>query len=121
MFRPSVMIVAISLLSIATPVVAAPDPATFPARVDAYFEKEISPDQVPGVAVAVLRGDEVLIAKGYGLANIEHNVPVTRDTIFQLGSVGKMFTAVAVMTQVEQGKIRLDDPIVKYFPGAPAA
>jgi len=121
MFRPGVMIVAISLLSIATPVVAAPDPATFPARVDAYFEKEINPDQVPGVAVAVLRGDEVLVAKGYGLANIEHNVPVTRDTIFQLGSVGKMFTAVAVMTQVEQRKIRLDDPIVKYLPDAPAA
>lgn len=121
MFRPSMTIVAISLFSIAAPAVAAPDPATFPARLDAYFEKEMRTHQIPGVAIAVLRDGDVLVAKGYGLANVEHNAPVTTDTIFQLGSVGKMFTATAVMTQVEQGKIRLDDPIVKFFPGAPAS
>src|SRR5262249_49574053 len=52
-------------------------------------------------------------------ANIEHNVAVKPETIFQSGSVGKQFTAMAVMMLVEDGKIGLDDPITKYFEGAP--
>ncbi|MGB7904913.1 MAG: serine hydrolase domain-containing protein, partial [Steroidobacteraceae bacterium] len=57
---------------------------------------------------------------GYGLANVELDVPVKPDTVFQTGSVGKQFTAMAVMMLVEEGKLGLDDPIVNYFPGAPA-
>ena len=61
------------------------------------------------------------MAKGFGLANVELQVPVKPETIFQSGSVGKQFTATAVMMLVEEGKIGLDDPLTKYFSGAPAA
>ena len=60
------------------------------------------------------------MAQGYGLANVEWNAAVTPDTIFQSGSVGKQFTATAVMMLVEEGKVGLDDPVKKYFPDAPA-
>jgi CubicO group peptidase (beta-lactamase class C family) len=74
----------------------------------------------PGLAIAVVQRGQQIAAKGFGLANIEHSVPVTPSTIFQAGSVAKQFTAVAVMLQVEDEKLSLDDPISKFLPGAPA-
>ena len=108
---------------------AAPPIANAPANralqsndpIDAVVRAEMARQRVPGLAVAVVRGGEVLKASGYGLANVEHSVPVTPDTIFQSGSVGKQFTAAAVMLQVQDGRISLDEPLPTYFPGAPAA
>jgi CubicO group peptidase (beta-lactamase class C family) len=89
-------------------------------RVDAFVRAEMARQGIPGVAVAVVhRG--TTIARGYGHANVEHMVPVTEDTIFQSGSLGKMFTAAAVMLQVEDARLALTDPITKFFPDAPAA
>ena len=90
------------------------------AAVDAFVRGEMTRQQVPGVSVAVVKAGQVLLAKGYGLANIEHQVPVTPATIFQSGSVGKQFTAALVLLLVEEGKIRLDDSIRTYLPNAPA-
>lgn len=112
---------ALAMLCIAPPAIAAPDLNIFAKQVDSFVEAEMQTEKVPGVAVAVLHKGEIVIAKGYGRATLEHDVPVTRKTIFQSGSVGKMFTAAAVMTQVEAGKIGLDDPVGKYLPGAPAS
>jgi CubicO group peptidase (beta-lactamase class C family) len=64
---------------------------------------------------------KVLLAKGYGLANVELSVPVKPETIFQSGSVGKQFLAAAMMMLVEDGKVSLDDSVTKYFPEAPAS
>ncbi len=88
-------------------------------RVDDFVRKEMQRQQVPGVAIGIIGKDAVIAAKGYGEANVELRVPVTRETIFESGSVGKQFTAVAVMLQVEDGKLGLDDSITKYFPDAP--
>lgn len=74
---------------------------------------------LPGVAIGVIKDGAVVKAQGYGVANIEHGVPVGPATIFQSGSLGKQFTAVAVMLQVEDGKLLLDDPIKTFFPDAP--
>lgn len=112
---------AAALISVAAPAMAAPETATFTKQVDAFVEQEMRAEKVPGVSVAVLRGGEIVLAKGYGVANVEHNIPVTPQTIFQSGSVGKMFTAAVVMRQVEQGKMSLDDPLTKYIPDAPAS
>lgn len=90
------------------------------AKVDAYVKSEMQKQQIPGVAVAVMRNGTTILAKGYGFANVEHKVPVTPQTIFQSGSMGKQFTATAIMMLVEEGKLRLDDPIARYFPDAPA-
>jgi CubicO group peptidase (beta-lactamase class C family) len=77
--------------------------------------------KIPGLEVGIYSRGEILLAKGYGLANVELNVPVKPETIFQSGSVGKQFVSAAIMMLVEEGKISLDDSITKYFPDAPAS
>ncbi len=89
--------------------------------VDEYVRSEMTKQHVPGLALLVSRDGRVIRAQGYGLANVELQVPVKPETIFQSGSVGKQFTATAVMMLVEEGKIGLDDPLTKYFPAGPAA
>jgi CubicO group peptidase (beta-lactamase class C family) len=71
--------------------------------------------QIPGCAVLVRHNGEVVLSAGYGLANLEHGVRATPETVFQSGSMGKQFTAMAVMTLVEEGKLSLDDRISKYL------
>jgi CubicO group peptidase (beta-lactamase class C family) len=90
-------------------------------KVDAYIASEIHKEKMPGLALAVIRDGKIIKAQGYGLSNVELNVPVKPETIFQTGSVGKQFTATAVMMLVEEGKVSLDDKISKYFPESPAA
>jgi CubicO group peptidase (beta-lactamase class C family) len=87
--------------------------------VDNYVRAEMTKQRIPGLALLVSRGGQVIRAQGYGLANVELQVPVKPETIFQSGSVGKQFTATAVMMLVEEGKIGLEDPLTKYFPDAP--
>jgi CubicO group peptidase (beta-lactamase class C family) len=70
----------------------------------------------PGLAVVVVRDGKPLLAKGYGLADLEHKIPVTPSTLFHLGSCGKQFTGLAIAMLVGQGVIRLDDDIRKYIP-----
>lgn len=91
------------------------------AQVDSTVEALRKAQKIPGVSVAVCRDGRIVKASGYGLANVELDVPVTPETIFQTGSVGKQFTAMAVMMLVEQGKIALDDKLTKYIPESPAA
>lgn len=97
------------------PIAAAADDA-----IDAYVLAELARQKIPGAAVLIVKGGAVVKQRGYGLANVEHNVPVKAETIFQTGSVGKQFTATVVMLLVEDGKIGLDDSLRKYFPEAPA-
>jgi CubicO group peptidase (beta-lactamase class C family) len=89
--------------------------------VDNYVRVEMAKQHIPGLALLVSRGGKIIRAEGYGLANVELQVPVKPETIFQSGSVGKQFTATAVMMLVEEGKIGLEDPLTKYFPDAPAS
>ena len=89
--------------------------------VDRYVNAELGRTKTPGIALAIVSKGEVVLAKGYGLSNVEHRVPVTTETIFQSGSVGKQFTSAAIMLLVEDGLIKLDDPVSKYLTGAPAA
>ena len=88
-------------------------------KVDTFVRSELQRQRIPGAAVGVYRDGKMARAQGYGLANVEWNAAVTPDAIFQSGSVGKQFTATAVMMLVEEGKVGLDDPIKKYFPDAP--
>src|SRR5580704_16152504 len=94
-------------------------PADLGMKVDAYVRGEIEREGIPGLALGVYRDGMMVKAEGYGLANLEWDVPVKADTLFQSGSVGKQFTATAVMMLVEEGKVGLDDPVQKYFPDAP--
>jgi CubicO group peptidase (beta-lactamase class C family) len=90
-------------------------------KVDEYVTAEMQREKIPGLSLGLMRDGKIIKVKGYGLANVELNVPVKPETIFQTGSVGKQFTATAVMMLVEEGKIGLDDKISKYFSEAPPA
>ena len=90
-------------------------------KVDEFIRSEMEKQRIPGLAIAVVRNGEITKVQGYGFANVEHNVPVKPETIFQSGSVGKQFTAMAAMILVEDGKLNLDDKISKYFEGTPEA
>jgi CubicO group peptidase (beta-lactamase class C family) len=102
------------------PVAWAQASSAFSADVSKYVRGEMEQQHIPGVALLVSRAGKTVQAEGFGLANVELKGPVTRETIFQSGSVGKQFTATAVMMLVEEGKVGLDDPLTKYFPDAPA-
>ena len=91
------------------------------SSIDSYVTKEMAREQIPGLEVGIYSRGKILLAKGYGLADVELNVPVKPETVFQSGSVGKQFVSAAVMMLVQQGKVGLDDSIVKYFPDAPAS
>lgn len=90
-------------------------------EVDRFVRAEMRHQHIPGLALLVSRRGQPTRAKGYGLANVELNVPVKPETIFQSGSIGKQFTATAVMMLVEAGRIGLEDPLTKYFPAAPVS
>ncbi len=88
---------------------------------DEYVRSEMEKQHIPGLSLLVSRDGKPIRAQGYGLANVELQVPVKPETVFQSGSVGKQFTATAVMMLVEEGRIGLDDPLTKFFPDAPAS
>ncbi|MEY2519903.1 MAG: hypothetical protein QOF24_1662 [Verrucomicrobiota bacterium] len=79
--------------------------------VNGYLKRK----QIPGCAVMVRQNGKVVLSAGYGIANLEHGVRVTPQTVFQSGSMGKQFTAMAVMMLVEEGKLALEDPISKHL------
>ena len=96
-------------------------PTDLEPRVDEFVQAEMQREKVPGVAIGIFQHGEIIMAKGYGYSNIELQVPVSPETMFQSGSIGKQFTAVAVMLQVQDGKLDLDESITNYFPDAPAS
>jgi CubicO group peptidase (beta-lactamase class C family) len=88
--------------------------------IDALITEQMKVSHLPGVAVAIVDQGKVTKLAGYGAANLEWPANVDADTRFQLASATKLFTAILLMREVEQGKLSLDDPIAKFFPGAPA-
>lgn len=74
------------------------------------------PADEPGAAVLVMRGDDILFDKGYGIADIDTKKPIDGNTFFNIASVSKQFTAVAILQLAEEGKLSLEDSVSKYFP-----
>jgi CubicO group peptidase (beta-lactamase class C family) len=90
------------------------------ARMDELVRARVDAKTFMG-AVLVARGDEVIVSKGYGSANLEWNIPNTPSTKFRLGSITKQFTAAAILLLAEQNKLALEDPVKKHWTNAPAA
>ena len=86
---------------------------------DSIADAVIKRGRVAALSVGVIRGRDTLVMKGYGMADIENDVPATARTVYRIGSVTKQFTSVAIMQLVEQGKLSLDDDVTKYVPNAP--
>lgn len=93
---------------------AQPDPFSGAA---AAIRSEMAKAGIPGAAVAVVVGDRVVWSQGFGLANVETRTPVTADTLFQIGSVTKSFTAAALLAAARDGAVALDRPVSTYVSG----
>ena len=89
--------------------------------VDRYIIAEMRLRRIPGLSLAVVKDGAVVKSRGYGLAHVEHNVPVTPETRFNIASVDKQFTATLVMMLAEEGKLSIEDEIGKHLPDPPAA
>lgn len=118
LIRRAVPLLAVCLLSASAKAqssasIGAPDP-----RIDSVFAF-INADG-PGCAVGVYRNGELAWARGYGLASIEHQLPITPHTIFDLGSTSKQFTAALTLLLVADGTVQLDTPVRRYIPELPA-
>ena len=123
--RSPAAVLAATLLAVAAPHTLAAQPAPAAARVratvDSLAQAFLDARSSPGVSIAVVRGTDTLVAKGYGMADLDQRVPATATTLYRIGSITKQFTAASVMRLVEQGKVALDDSIATYVPSLPAA
>lgn len=103
---------------LAAPASVAAQPADFAAEAEAILTAAYAPDG-PGAAAVVMRGGEVIWTGTQGLADIEANKPITPGTVFRTGSITKQIVAATMLTLVAEGKVSLDDPLSKFFPGWP--
>ncbi len=90
-------------------------------EIDHYITAQIQRLHIPGLSFAIVRDGRITRAQGYGFANLEQKTPAHRQTVYEIGSNTKQFTAAAIMMLVEEDKVHLDDPLTKYFPEAPQA
>ena len=81
-----------------------------------YIQNIISSYDLPGLAVGIVKDDEIVYAKAFGFADVETKKPATIRTLYHMASISKPFVATAIMQLVEQDKINLDSPIVTYLP-----
>lgn len=96
----------------------APEDQSWRPDVDRVFKPWDRQDS-PGCALGIFRNGAMLYARGYGIADLEHDVPITTDSVFYVGSLSKQFTAMAAALAIQQGKLSADDPVRKYLPELP--
>jgi CubicO group peptidase (beta-lactamase class C family) len=90
--------------------------AALVARLDSIAGSGVVENRAAGIVAAVVRGNDTLLLKGYGKADVEWNVPMPADAMFEIGSITKQFTAAAILQLRDAGKLSLDDPITKWLP-----
>jgi CubicO group peptidase (beta-lactamase class C family) len=113
---PRIVLVVTALLLLAA--------ASAPARaeegpfkgLDDYINQAMKEWEVPGLALAVVKDDKVILSKGYGVRRLGESIPVDADTVFAIGSISKSFTAAALGLLVDEGKIKWNDPVSKHMP-----
>ena len=119
----SILIVGLATLSLTGTCLAAgnlPGATEFSRKVEAYFGGPFV-SGAPGAAVLVARGDQVLLRRAWGMAQVELGVPLSPDQLFRIGSNSKQFTAAAVLKLADAGKLSLADPLSKFLPDYPNA
>ncbi len=88
--------------------------------IDVFITNRMKEQGIVGLSVGIVKNGKVVKAKGYGLANIELNIPASEKTVYKIASISKQFIAVGIMKLVQEGRLRLSDPITKYIKNAPA-
>ncbi|MCA1579519.1 MAG: beta-lactamase family protein [Acidobacteria bacterium] len=115
-YRIPIMILILLSLAMQTSKTSATNDAVVAKELDAFLERAVAADEFSG-AVLLARNDKVVFEKAYGLANKATNTPNTIDTKFNIGSMNKMFTAVAIAQLAERGKLSFTDTVGKLLPG----
>lgn len=120
-------VVLVATAGVARPVTAQRAPASPPkplppgiaAAVDSFARRTMAAGRTAGLAVAVVRGRDTILLRGYGFADLEQRVPVDAETQFRIGSISKQFVAAAVMRLAERGRLAVTDPVTKHVPELP--
>lgn len=96
-----------------------PDRATLAAQVDTIARAAMAAERIPGLSIAVLRGADTVVLRGWGYAELENRVPATPQTVYRIGSLTKQFTALAILQLAEQDRLSLDDTLQRFVPSFP--
>ncbi len=116
---PVIMAAVLLVLAGSTTTLASPQQTGhLEAQVDSLFSDWDRSDS-PGCALGVIQDGELIYARGYGMADLEHGIPITPRSIFRIGSTSKQFTALCILLLEEEGKLSLDDDIHTFFPEMP--
>ncbi len=115
------LVYSVTFLGLASSVANAQQPSkdVVATRVDSLAAAFLANTHTPAISVAVLRGSDTLVMKGYGDASVELHRPATASTVYRIGSITKQFTSSEIMRLAERGKLSIDDPITKYLPDVP--
>ena len=87
--------------------------------IDVFINNQMKQQGIIGLSIGIIQNGKVIKAKGYGQANIELNVPASEKTVYKTGSISKQFIAAGIMKLVQEGKLKVSDPITKFIKGAP--
>lgn len=85
-------------------------------QIESYVNKQMKSGKIPGMSVVVVKGDETVYQKGFGYADTKLKKPITSDTLFELGSTSKAFTALGILQLQKKGRIQFSDPVDRYLP-----
>src|SRR5258706_6321139 len=107
------------ILSVWSTVLAQKPEAPTMEAINQFIEAQMRRQHIPGLSLAVVKDGDLLMTRGYGLADVELNVAATPETVYQIQSITKSFTASAIMMLRREGKVGLDDEIGKYLEGVP--
>ena len=118
MIRYRIFVVMMTLVVPMKPVLSQSLPICAIQKIDSLFVDWNSTNS-PGCAVGIVRGDSLIYARGFGMANLEYDVANTPETIFHIASISKQFTAWSIILLAREGKLGLDDDVRKYLPWFP--
>ena len=93
-------------------------PDSLSGKIDAIFAEYQKPNS-PGCALAILKDGKIIYQRGYGISNLEYNIPISPTSIFHIASISKQFTAAAILKLVELRKLKLTDPLSTFFKNLP--
>ena len=117
LFRSAALAITVAALS--SPLAAQSPRDALVRKLDSLAGDPVREGRAVGIAAAVVKGNDTLLMKGYGKADVEWNVPLPSDAMFEIGSITKQFTAAAILQLRDEGKLSLDDDITKYLPSFP--
>lgn len=113
------VVAVLACVGFAEPSSWAEPPSELATEVRRIAAAAIDSDRAVGISIGIARGDKVLLAEGYGFADLKAKVPATAGTVYRIGSITKQFTVVAILQLAERGELALDDPITKYAANYP--